>query len=185
MLHKYTILKMTEIILDIIKFSAPALIVFLTVYTMLTKQAKKEERIRIFELKKKHSQESLPIRLQAYERLTLFLYRISPENLLPRTQDTSMNVKTFSILLLQTIKSEFEHNITQQVYVSTATWACVAQYRIALENFIREKATELNPEEPGFKLAEAILTSLMDDPQLLSQNTAAAQIKKEVKQMFI
>ena len=176
---------MTEIILDIIKFSAPALIVFLTVYTMITKQAKKEEKLRIFELKKKHSQESLPIRLQAYERLTLFLYRISPENLLPRTQSVSINVKDFSIVLLKTIKSEFEHNITQQVYVSAETWGSVFQYRMELENFIREKATELNPEEPGFKLAEAILTSLMDDPQLLSQDVTAAQIKREVKQMFI
>lgn len=176
---------MTEIILDIIKFSAPALLVVLTVYTMLTKQAKKEEKLRIYELKKKHSQESLPIRLQAYERLTLFLYRISPENLLPRTQSTSMNVKEFSIVLLKTIKSEFEHNITQQVYVSSATWASLVQYRGSLENFIREKATELNPEEPGFKLAESILTSLMEDPNQLDQNIALSQIKREVKQMFI
>lgn len=176
---------MTEIILDIIKFSAPALIVFLTVYTMLSKQGKKEERLKIYELKKQHSQESLPIRLQAYERLTLFLYRISPDNLLPRTQNASMNVKSFSIVLLKTIKSEFEHNITQQVYVSSATWGSVIQYRLALENFIRETANTLNPEEPGIKLAEAILTSLMDDPQLLSQQTALSQIKREVKEMFI
>lgn len=185
MLHKYTILYMTEIVLDIIKFSAPAIIVFLTVYILLDKQAKKEEKLRVYELKKKHSQESLPIRLQAHERLALFLYRISPENLLPRTQNASMNVKTFSIVLLKTIQSEFEHNITQQIYVSTATWVSVMQYRMQLEAFIREKATELNPEEPGFKLAEAILTSLMADPSLLDQKESLSQIRREVRSMFI
>lgn len=176
---------MTEIILDIIKFSAPALIVFLTVFVMLSKQAQKEERLRIFELKKKHSKESLPIRLQAYERITLFMYRIAPENLLPRTQNASLNVKDYSTVLLQTIKSEFEHNITQQVYISTSTWAAIVKYKEDLGNLIREKATEINPNEPSFKLVESILTSLMDDPEIIEQQVVMSKIKREVKQMFI
>lgn len=176
---------MIENILDILKYTLPAIIVLLTVYVMLTKQAKKEEKFRLFELKKKHSKESLPIRLQAYERLTLFLYRIAPENLLPRSQNASLDVKGFSLVLLQIIKSEFEHNITQQVYVSSATWYSVVKYKEDLGNLIRTKAQTLDPNEPGFKLVEAILTDLMDDPEILEQRTVLSKIKKEVKQMFI
>lgn len=176
---------MTEIILDIIKFSTPALIVFLTVYVMLTKQAQKEERLRIFELKKKHSKESLPIRLQAYERLTLFMHRIAPENLLPRTQNVSLNVKSYSLILLQTIKSEFEHNITQQVYVSNDTWTAVVAYKDDLGNLIRQKASEINPDEPSFKLVESILTSLIEDPEIIQKQEVLSKIQREVKQMFI
>lgn len=176
---------MIENILDILKYTLPAIIVLVTVYVMLTKQSQKEEKFRLFELKKKHSKESLPIRLQAYERLTLFLYRIAPENLLPRTQNTSMNVKGFALVLLQTIKSEFEHNITQQVYVSSSTWYSVVKYKDDLGNLIREKAQELDPNEPAFKLVESILTTLMDDADVLEQQTVLSKIKKEVKQMFI
>lgn len=176
---------MNEIILDIVKNTLPALIVFLTVYIMLDKQAKKEERLRLFELKKRHSKESLPIRLQAYERLMLLLYRISPENLIPRTQNASMDVKTFSFALLKTIKTELEHNITQQVYVSAETWGAIELYKNELMGLIQEKATGLNPNEPCLKLSEAVLTHLMESPLSISKQEVVLQLKKEVKDLFI
>lgn len=176
---------MNEIILDIIKYTIPALIVFLTVYTMLDKQAKKEERLKFFELKKRHSKESLPVRLQAYERLMLLLYRISPENLLPRTQNTSMDVKMFSFTLLKTIKTEFEHNITQQVYVSSETWIAIEKYRDELMGLIQEKAIETNPNDPCLKLSEAILSHLISSPLSISKTDVVLKLKKEVNDLFI
>lgn len=176
---------MNEIILEIIKYTIPALIVFLTVYIMLDKQAKKEERLSLFELKKRHSKESLPIRLQAYERLMLLLYRVSPENIIPRTQNASMDVKTFTYALLKTIKTEFEHNITQQVYVSAETWIAIEVYRDELMNLIQEKSVESNPENPCLELSEAILNHLIKNPHSTSKQEVVLRLKKEVKDLFI
>lgn len=176
---------MDEIILDIIKFTLPALIVFLTVFTMLSKQAKKEEKLKLYELKSKQSKEALPLRLQAFERITLLLHRLAPENLIPRVQTPSSNVKGFSIALLKTIKTEFEHNVTQQIYVSTPTWNRLYQYRADLEALIRQKATEINPDEAGMKLSEAILETIIDDPELLGYQDAMRSIKRDVRELFI
>jgi TRAP-type uncharacterized transport system fused permease subunit len=176
---------MNEIIFDIIKNIMPALIVFLTVYVMLDKQAKKEERLKLFELKKRHSKESLPIRLQAYERLMLLMYRISPENIIPRTQNASMDVKMFTFTLLKTIKTEFEHNITQQVYVSAETWNAIELYRDELMSLIQEKSKELNPKEPCLQLSEAILNHLIASPLSVSKQEVVSRLKKEVNEVFI
>ena len=176
---------MNEIILDIVKFSLPALIVFLTVFVMLTKQAKKEEKLRFFELKKKHSKESLPIRLQAYERITLLMYRIAPENLIPRIQNPSLSVKMLTFSLLKTIKSEFEHNITQQVYVSSKTWAAIEEYKERLILLIKEKSLEVDPNDPCLALSEAVLQHLMQNPNFLEEQEVSTMLKKEVKELFL
>ena len=176
---------MNEIILDIIKFSIPAIIVFLTVYVMLDKQARKEEKMRVFELKKRHSKESLPIRLQAYERIMLLIHRIAPENLIPRTQNASMSVKMLSYTLLKTVKSEFEHNITQQVYVSTDTWESVEQYKNNLLSLIQQKTLEFKPEDIGLNLSEAILNDVINNSNSLGGKDVKKLLQKEVKMMFI
>lgn len=176
---------MNEIILDIIKFSVPALIVFFTVFLMLRFQFKKEEKMRFFELKKKHSKESLPIRLQAYERLTLFMYRIAPENLIPRTQNASLSVKSYTYNLLKTIKSEFEHNITQQVYVSSRTWDAIEVYKDKLISLIKEKSLEANPNDPCLALSELILNHIIENPNILEEQEVNILLKKEVKEMFL
>lgn len=176
---------MYEIILDIIKFSLPALIVFVTVYVMLTKQAQKEEKLKLYELKSKHSKEALPLRLQAFERITLLMHRLAPENLIPRVQSPSYTAKSFSFALLKTIKTEFEHNITQQIYISTPTWNRMHKYRADLEALIRERASEINPEDSSLKLSEAILTTIIENPEILDYQDVMRSIKKEVRELFV
>jgi hypothetical protein len=152
---------------------------------MLDKQAKKEERIRFFELKKKHSKESLPIILQAFERLTLLIYRISLENVVPRTQNTSLTVKSYTYVLLKTIKTEFEHNITQQMYVSTKTWEEIEKYKNDIIAIIKEKSLDLDPDGPGLNLAEALLGHVISNPNTFNNQELMTMLKKEVKQMFL
>lgn len=176
---------MNERIFDILTLSIPALLIFLTVYTVLTKQYKKEERIRYFELKKQQGKESLPIRLQAFERLTLLMHRIAPENLIPRMHTSSNDVKHFSYTLLKTIKSEYEHNITQQIYVSHQTWEAITLYKDNLTKLVREQTAALNPDEQSLKLSEAILNTIIEQPELLNYNQVMHLLKKEVKDTFI
>ena len=81
---------------------------------------------RNFILKESIQKESLPIRLQAYERLTLFLERISPQNLLKRVSPISQEVEDYKSLIIQTVEQEYEHNLSQQIYVSEPCWRIVS-----------------------------------------------------------
>ena len=71
---------------------------------------KNEENRRRFLLLREKQKTSLPIRLQAYERLTLFLERISPGKILFRVQATSEDIDSYTTLLVANIEQEFEHN---------------------------------------------------------------------------
>ena len=85
-----------------------------------------ENNRRNFILKESIQKESLPIRLQAYERLTLFLERISPQNLLKRVSPISQEVEDYKSLIIQTVEQEYEHNLSQQIYVSDPCWRIVS-----------------------------------------------------------
>ena len=85
-----------------------------------------EEGRRRFLLHKDSQSSTLPIRLQAYERMALFLERLSPSKLLIRIQPTSSNKEDYVNLITQSIEQEFEHNLSQQIYVSERCWNIIA-----------------------------------------------------------
>lgn len=88
----------------------------------------------------------LPNRLQAYERLTLYLERIRPENMILREQmrvQTSMELHT---LLVNNIRQEFEHNIAMQVYISSASWSRILRARDEIQKTLANVAKETNPK---------------------------------------
>ena len=112
-------------ILEILIPVAPAVVVGLLAYYFFDGFLKNEKNRRRFLMHKEAQAASLPIRLQAYERLTLLLERISPLQLLIRVKPTTEDKKAYVDLLAATIEQEFEHNLTQQVYVSNECWATV------------------------------------------------------------
>ena len=114
-----------ETVLEIVKYTFPALIVFLTVYFMMKYHYRNWYSIEMAKLRNESSKTTLALRLQAYERLALFCERISPENLLLRIKDKSMNGQELQNLLFLAIKQEYDHNLTQQVYVSEHLWSII------------------------------------------------------------
>ena len=96
----------------------PAILVALISFYFFSQYTKDQEGRRRFILHKESQATALPLRLQAYERLTLFLERISPGNLLIRVKPYNDNKDDYEALLLKTIEQEFEHNLSQQVYVT-------------------------------------------------------------------
>lgn len=123
-----------EIALDLAKIVLPALMVFLTALFVLKSYLENEQKKKILDARFEQKRVSLPIRLQAYERLALFLERINPENIVLRMNQVGMSSKELQALLLQTIRMEYEHNLSQQVYVSNQAWDMVKN---AKEDVIR------------------------------------------------
>ncbi len=133
-----------EIAGDILMITIPAVIVFLTSWLLLRNLLRNEQEKRRQDIVLQNSRTIVPIRLQAYERIVLFLERISLESLLLRISAPGMNATQLHSALLTTIRSEFEHNLSQQVYMSPQAWEVVRNARsnmIKLVNSVFEKTT--------------------------------------------
>lgn len=117
---------MGEQILGLMVYCIPALVTGVIAFLFFREHTDNDNNRRNFILKESIQKESLPIRLQAYERLTLFLERISPQNLLKRVSPISQEVEDYKSLLIQTVEQEYEHNLSQQIYVSDPCWRIVS-----------------------------------------------------------
>lgn len=170
-------------VLDILKYTLPALIVFITVYFVMRSMAKSEEQRRNMELTTATQKTVLPIRLQAYERIVLLLERISPDSIIVRVNLVNKTSKEFRAEMLNAIKSEFEHNLSQQVYVSREAWEAVKNARANMTNIINNASQQVKPDASALALSNKILEILLE---LTTPPNAAAidLIKKEVQQFF-
>ena len=168
-------------ILDLFLSLLPAIIVAAIAYYFFKGHIDNENKRRQFLLQKNLQKEAFPIRLQAYERMALFLERISPSKLLIRTPPTSSNKEDYESLLIATIEQEFEHNLSQQIYVSDKCWDIINAAKNTTIQLIR-KANMLEKTDSANKLREVILTELMDRQP--PSNAALAYIKNEVSEMW-
>ncbi|HVI43376.1 MAG TPA: hypothetical protein VM802_00835 [Chitinophaga sp.] len=99
----------------------------------------------------------LPLQLQAYERLALYVDRITPQSLIGRVYQPGMSAVDMQISMVHSIKSEYEHNITQQIYVSAMTWDAVKTLKEQTIAVINQIASQLPPETPALELNRQIL----------------------------
>lgn len=165
-------------LLEVIKYTVPALVVFLTVYFMMKKHYSNQYNLKLLEINKGQKENTLPLKLQAYERLALFCERIRPDQLIYRLNSPGMKAGELRNALLISIQKEFEHNLTQQIYVSDKLWKIISLSKNELINLVGSTGT--NNGEDSSILAEEILKSystLNINP--LDQSLLA--IKKEVE----
>lgn len=149
-----------EVILEIVKITVPALIVFFTVYNLLKQYLDGQHRMRLLDLKQSQQKESIPLRFQAYERLSLFCERIALPNLILRMRQEGMTTAQLKLTLLLAIQQEYEHNITQQVYVSDQLWQIIKIARDDAVNMIDVVMEDIDPKSDAKVLAGALFTFL-------------------------
>jgi hypothetical protein len=112
-------------ILDILKYTIPALIVFLTVYYLFKGFLQQQYQMEALKVRQNQSRDILPIKLQAYERLMMFCERISIDQLVYRLIHPDMGPQEVRNACLVAIQQEYEHNLSQQVYVSGNLWKII------------------------------------------------------------
>lgn len=142
-------------------------VVAVVVYKLVDKFLKNETYRREIELRKVSNSQIIPQRLTAYERIALFLERIKPTGLARRVSPIS-SAKNYEALLIQTIQAEWEHNLSQQIYVNPDTWKLVYSAKNATQNFIRQCAQDLGSDATAEKLQEYIIT------QSISENSPSS-----------
>lgn len=167
-----------SVVLEIIKISIPALIVFLTVYYVMKTYLDRQYQLRNLEFKQKQQNTTIPLRLQAYERLSLFCERISIPNLVLRLREEGQTVAQLRLKMLLTIQQEFEYNITQQVYVSEQLWQIIKVSRDDTVGVIDAIAGKLDPKGSSLDLSKQLL-GYIDSQPFSALDKALQAIKKE------
>lgn len=165
----------------------PSVVVFLTAFyllrQMLANHSREMNTKLMAEAKKEDRKHVMPLRLQAYERLTLFLERISPGTLVFRVHKAHMTGRMLHTELLATVREEFEHNVTQQIYVSDRAWQ---EVKMAKEETLRiiNVAAEQTPQDAnGTALSQRIFEVAGKLSHLPTQQAIVA-LKDEVRKLF-
>lgn len=173
-----------EVITELLKILIPAAAVlygmYLTIQTFLQKQFEQKQ----LDIKQKNIEIITPIRLQAYERMTLFLERITPNNLLLRLGNNDIQAIDFQRVILQEIREEFNHNLSQQVYMSHEAWEKTRKSMNDVIALINTSAAEVVSDSPAINLSKKIFEKVISENQ---QPTAEALkfLKEEVQAMFM
>lgn len=144
-------------LLELAKITIPGILVLLAAYYVLRDLLRNAERTRFYEMKKESAKALTPVKLTAYERLALFLERMKPESLLIRTQLPNMKVHDLHVALLNTIREEFEHNVTQQIYVGNDVWLLTRNAKDSLIQLINSIASDMPDDLPALELSKMII----------------------------
>ena len=171
----------TETIISILLAIIPTLIVGIIAYFFFNKHIENENQRRDHIISKELQSQALPMRLQAYERMVLFLERISPNKLLIRVSPISEDKDQYENLLVQNIEQEYEHNLSQQIYVTDNCWNTINTAKNATIQLIR-KAGLSEKTNSADKLREVVLTEMME--KVAPTNIALAFVRNEVSKIW-
>ena len=172
-----------DLLIEFIKILLPAGLVLYAMFLTFRSMLEKEIERKKVDVRYKLQETVVPLRLQAYERLALLLERISPKNIILRMNNPAYSAQEFHVLLVREIREEFNHNMSQQIYISEELWTLVKK---AIEDTIstfNQAAVSLVPEAKCMDLTKAIFEKVLGggtDPI----THALTQLKKEVAQFY-
>ena len=145
---------------------------------------RKQAKQGMLNVKPEATTATMPLKLQAYERLILLADRIALPNLISRTNQPGLNVPEMQHLLTQTIRQEFDHNITQQIYVSPEAWDAIRNLKEQNMLIINQVASFLPVTASGQELNKALLEMVMQNPKASLHNIVSDALSFEAKKVF-
>jgi hypothetical protein len=169
---------------DFVKLLVPAALVlygmYLTVKLLLQREADRHQN----EVKQRYSESVVPIRLQAYERIVLFLERISPNHLLLRLGNSADTALDLHQTLLREIRDEYNHNLSQQVYMTQQAWDQVQNAMNDVTTLINQASGAVHPDAPAIELSKQIFERIVQRDRLPTAD-ALRTVKDEIQMMFM
>lgn len=169
--------------LDVLKYTLAGLGTVWIAFYLIKPYLDRDEKMQLLEFKKSVTSQTLPLRLQAYERLVLFIERINPANMLLRLNTTSYTAIELQSLVAEEIRNEYQHNITQQIYVNLRAWSVVKKLKEDTLALINNSLRELPATASGLDLAKIIfahLGQLEESPY----DIAANMLKQDLEVLF-
>jgi hypothetical protein len=172
-----------ETFLDILKYTLPAIIVLITAAYVIKSFFDNEQQKRRMDARVANQKFLTPVRIQAYERLTLYLERINPESLVMRLMTPSISAKQLQSDMLSTIRAEYEHNLSQQIYVTSQLWEVLKSSKENVTKLINSVSDEIEDGASGMQFSKKLLEILMEVEK--SPTTIALEyLKNEFKQVM-
>ncbi len=167
-------------IFQLFAYLLPSIVTGAIAFYFFRLHTRNEEGRRRFLLHKDSQKETLPIRLQAYERMALFLERISINNLVVRVAPQGQDKSKYENLLIKQVENEFDHNLSQQIYMTDECWNIIKAAKSATIQIIRSAA--MSETDSADKLREDILNQTIDKQS--PSNTALSFVKKEIGDLW-
>lgn len=168
-------------IISYVAYLLPAIVVGIVAYYFFKGHTANEEGRRRYLVQKEAQKQVLPLRLQAYERITLYLERIDPIKLMVRIKPFSDSKDDYENLLVNTIEQEYDHNLTQQIYVTPECWNLLVAAKNATIHVIRQGAM-LEKDGNVDKMRQGIIQNFMEE--VSPSQKALTYVKGEVAELF-
>jgi hypothetical protein len=172
-----------DALVELLKLIIPAAAIIYAMFLVINGFINRDLESRKLEIRGRQIDTVLPIRLQAYERMALFLERISPQNLLLRINHGGLTAKEYHRLLLEEIRNEFNHNLSQQVYMSEQVWQFIKNSKEDLIILVNESAAQLTDTQSGLDLAKKIF-EVSIEKKIDPISHALLELKKEAALLY-
>lgn len=170
-----------EDLLEILKYVLPSLVVFITAYLLVKAKLTEDTARRIAEMKAANQKDLLPLQMQAYERLSVLLERTELTNLVSRNVLPGASASQLRQLLSDTVRAEFEHNLSQQVYVSYELWQAIRFVKDDTIKAVNLVARSLDDDAPAVELGTRLLEFAGSKEYQSSAKKGLAILHSEVK----
>lgn len=174
---------MNDPLVQILVAVLPSIVVFLTAFYLIKQFTADRSAERGTDLRKEDRKQLLPLRLQAYERLALFAERIQPGALLLRVHKGNMSARMFHAELVATVREEYDHNVTQQIYVGDKVWSKVRQAKEETIRLVNLSYEQTGDNASGTELSRHIFENVSRLSHTPSQECLVA-IKEDVRRLF-
>lgn len=172
-----------QILIDVVVLFAGIFAALMAVYYILKGDIQRFFDLKTIELNKESRAHILPLRLQAHERLIIFVDRINPANLLVRLHQQGIDIAALQAGILTEVRSEYQHNITQQLYIDSTTWIVVRKLKDDTIAMINNAVQGLPADANGIALSKSVLqhmATITENPYDLTIEL----IKKDIHQLF-
>lgn len=159
------------------------IIAVVTAYFLVKGDIQNYFRFKSLENQKDHRASLFPLRLQAYERLIVFVERINPANLLVRLHQSGIELTALQALVINEVNAEYQHNITQQLYINSVSWNVVRKLKDDTIAMVNNAVQGLPKEATGIDLSKKILqhmSGIEENPYDLTIDL----LKKDIHVLF-
>lgn len=170
-------------IIEVLKIAIAGIAVVMVAFYLARPYLDNKEKLQLLDYKKNLSQQTLPLRLQGYERVMLLVDRINPASMLLRLNAPGYSAAELHSVLITEVRNEFQHNVTQQLYVSDKTWYVVRSIKDDTLNLINNIGKSLPEGASGLEMGKAILGHLSQQEKN-QYDVAAAIIRAELQELF-
>jgi hypothetical protein len=173
-----------SVLLEMLKYILPSLVVLACAYFIIEKFLTNEITRKKLALFGENQKITLPMRMQAYERLTLFAERMDSNTMVNRFYTSTATATDLQLAMLQSIRTEFEYNLSQQIYVSKEAWQTICAAKEQEVAMINGIASQLAPGTPAKEFVQRLHDVALSQDDDTPRQIALHVLNGEAKQVL-